>query len=127
MGQCADTGPGGERVLDNIDAVDRGGPLVRLQHGVKNPKRRRLAGTVRPQQPGDLSIIGVKRHTANGFHVTKGFFQSVDPDHGDGPEKSTKKGIEKTRSRQPVSSPSTLALATKSPMMSGVQPRTASP
>src|SRR5690606_2607485 len=128
--QRADATARTETVGDHVDAVDVRVTRVGLENGVEDAERRRLAGAVRPQQPGDPAVAGFEADVAHGPDFAERLADPIHPDHGAGPVKSRKKGMANWRPFMQVrtsSMPSNDAVSTNFAIASGMQVRVSWP
>jgi hypothetical protein len=58
-------------ITHDIQAKDLGIALRGGQKGGKNPQRRRLAGTIRPNEAEEISTLDPEIEGMEGFHVSE--------------------------------------------------------
>jgi hypothetical protein len=71
----SDTFPQGAGPAAGVAAQDRHAPGVALAVALEDLDRRRLARTVRPQQPEDLAALDVEVDPAHGLDAPVGLLQ----------------------------------------------------
>lgn len=70
---------------NDVGIVDVRGAGIGPQYGVKNPERRRLTRTVRPEEAGNLAVGRGEADSLHSPNLAKGLVQLVDADQGSGP------------------------------------------
>ncbi len=85
MRQNAETAARGGSLAADVDAVDARAPAVGREHAIQHAQGGRLAGAVRPEEPGDFAVGRAKRHVADRFDRTESFAERGRLDHGAGP------------------------------------------
>ena len=123
----ADPSTGLDRLVDEINTVDLGGAGIGFEKGGEHTQRGGLTGTVRPQKPGDATILGTKTDASHGLDGTKAFAQLVQFDHGAGPASDNQKGGKRLRSRQLTSSAPGSVVSKKSARIRSMQRRPSCP
>src|SRR6059058_1556890 len=73
--------PRRQRILAAVDAVDQRGPAVRPQHRADQAKHCRLAGAVRPDEAGNLTVTRNETDVVHHPQIAEGFCEPADLDH----------------------------------------------
>src|SRR3954471_5857735 len=69
-----------QRIARQVDAFEGDAPRVRSEQAAEHRQSRRLAGSVRPQEPVDLSAVHAEREVVDSGLVTELLGQSFDAD-----------------------------------------------
>ena len=107
LGQDADPGADLLGVLDDVEAVDRGAALARLDERGQQPDRRRLARAVRPEQAEHLAAEHLEVHPADRPQVAEPPAQTGRAEH-DGVGRGHRPQSDRPCHNRPVTRPWTL-------------------